>query len=423
MTSKKSSQAQPAWPTTRPNTAGDRVSDLDDGGPSVADALRRDDLVITCPPWPPAEMSIRESLEPLLASGDWARYGGEILEQLKQQIRQWVGCDHVRLTCSGSAAIELALRAIPLRPAADGSPAEVICPVLDYPGNARAVRLVGALPVLVDTLPGRWTIDPAMVQQAASARTAAVIATHLYGDVAEAAALRTLCDERGWTLIEDVCQAPGASLEGRPAGSLGHVAAWSFGGAKPLTAGCGGALTTDDPRLAQRLASHCDRPSDAYPLSPLQAAVASPQWSQVDQLAVKQQRALERLTQLLAEAGAPWHWPEPAVAGRRPVFFKLPIQLIGADPAVSQRRDALVEAARRRGLPAGLPFRLPGRLVPSRGRVDSSRQATEMVATGWLLDHRVLAGDLRWLATLADCLRQLASESVVTAPATSTTRR
>src|SRR5690606_13766004 len=99
-----------------------------------------------------------------------------------------------------------------VRPAERSTTQEVICPALDYPGNVRAVRLLGAQPVLVDSVPGGWTIDPEAVVAAGTERTTAIIASHLYGEIAAVAALREICDRRGWMLIEDVCQMPGGKL-------------------------------------------------------------------------------------------------------------------------------------------------------------------------------------------------------------------
>lgn len=379
--------------------------------------------VFACPTWPPADPEIAERVGRLLTSGDWGRYFPAVNEELRGLIATALAVKHVRLVCSGSAAIELALRAclagetswegVSSRPGGGGDtvkrePPEVICGVLDYPGNARAVRLLGALPVLVDTLPDRWTIDPAAVARAGTSRTAAVLVSHLYGEIAELPELVTLCQRQGWALIEDVCQVPGASLGGKPVGTFGKVAAWSFGGSKPLTAGCGGAVTTDDDLLAQRLAAYCDRPSHAYPLSPLQSAVLIPQWQRLPQWVESQNSSLASLIESLRERTPEWIWPLPRSANPRRVHYKLPIRLAAESPLASGKRVAgLIEQANRRGIPAGEPFRIPGKLAPSRGRIVSSAEATAITARTWLIDHRILAGSPENLDELAEKLIEL----------------
>jgi dTDP-4-amino-4,6-dideoxygalactose transaminase len=411
MASKKTSQAQP------------------DGLPRAESSIIPNQTavdaglgVFPCPTWPPADPEFAERIGRLLASGDWGRYFPAVVEELRGLIAAELTVNHVRLVCSGSAAIELALRAClgenalagrSTRPgagaeAANREPAEVICSVLDYPGNARAVRLLGALPVLVDTLPDRWTIDPAAVERAATSRTVAVLVSHLYGEIAELPALTALCQRQGWALIEDVCQVPGASLDGKLVGTFGNIAAWSFGGSKPLTAGCGGAVTTQDDLLAQRLAAYCDRPSHAYPLSPLQSAVLIPQWQRLSQWVEVQNTNLARLIETLAVRTPTWIWPAPRNAGQHRVHYKIPIRLAAeSSPACGKRVAGLIELANRRGIPAGEPFRIPGKLAPSRGRIASSAEAVAITTRSWLIDHRILAGDPASRVEIAERLIEL----------------
>jgi dTDP-4-amino-4,6-dideoxygalactose transaminase len=388
------------------------------GERTPAEASATSPLRFDCPPWPPLMPEVDAELADLIASGAWGQYQGETLERLRSRVASFVGVRHVRLMCSGSAAMELALRACGV--AADGLspnsaapaapaqqlPAEVICPALDYPGNVRAVRLLGAVPVLVDTVAGGFTIDPETVLAAATPQTVAVVASHLYGEIAAVEVLREICDRRGWMLIEDVCQMPGGTFGGRSLGSFGHAATWSFGGSKPLTAGCGGAITTDDDRIAQRLATHADRPSDAFPLSPLQAAVLIPQWAKLGELAQRQRMQLSRLTAACQKQTPCWRWPDEGSSEQLPVYYKVPLVL----PSEATLRPILY-AAGERGIPGGEPFRIPRQSARFRGRVDSSANASAIAARTWLLDHRVLAGDDANIDRLADVLIDLHQRS------------
>lgn len=424
MSSKKTSQAQP---NRHPATF--RLSGLTDGTENRADATDNvdpSDILATvaasnrvspgdlpppnrstgfqCPGWPPPCDAVLAELTSLISSGDWAKYHPEVLDRLGSTIAEFLNCRHVRLVPSGSAAMEMALRAAGID-ATTAAP-EVICPTLDYPGNARSVRLVGAIPVLVDSIESRWTIDPLAVVAAATPRTVAVIASHLYGEIAAVAQLRQICDRHGWLLVEDVCQMPGGRIETQPLGSFGHVATWSFGGSKPLTAGCGGAITTDDDRIAQRLAAYADRPSNAYPLSPLQAAALLPQWAALAGLPLSQNRSLTRLLATLADQTPGWIFPAPAT-GHWPVFYKIPVTIDRSliDAGVSPRQ--IIDRASEMNIPAGHPFRIPGRLAASRGRVASAEQARQIASYSWLIDHRVLAGDASGIDHLANVLIRL----------------
>ena len=130
---------------------------------------------------------------------------------------------------------------------------EVILPALTFVATANAVTYTGATPVLADIDPETWCIDPDDVERRISARTRAVLAVHLYGHPADMTALREICDGYELHLLEDAAEAPGAYWAGRPVGSLGDMAAFSFYGNKIISTGEGGMVTTNDARLAERL--------------------------------------------------------------------------------------------------------------------------------------------------------------------------
>lgn len=149
---------------------------------------------------------------------------------------------------SGTAALTLLLRA-----AGIGRGDEVIVPAHTYIASALGVIHAGALPVLCDVEDGTGLLDPAAAATAVTSRTAAVLAVHLYGQVCDMPTLGRLASRHGLMLLEDAAQAHGATWEGRPAGSLGDGAAFSFYPSKNLGAlGDGGAICTDDAGLAER---------------------------------------------------------------------------------------------------------------------------------------------------------------------------
>jgi len=346
---------------------------------------------------------IQASIERLFSSGDWASYRSQVLEELKAEIAQQIGVSNVRLCSSGSFAMELALRGCGL---SEGD--EVICPALDYPGNIRAVRLLHAMPVVVDAAAGRWTIDVEQVENAGNDRTRAVIVSHLYGEIADVERLRTLCDERGWSLIEDVCQLPGGIIAGRALGSFGHVGAFSFGGSKPLTAGSGGAVVTSDRRISQRITAYLDRPSDAAAMSPLQAAVLLPQWRRLDSMIVNQQANLRRLIDGASSAMPRWKWPSGCQADRVTCYYKIPIELVSNLDSPESNceidRRQILDALELVGRSAGLPFRVITKVTNGRGCLHSYKNAENFALRNILLDHRCVAGSSESVIELANQL-------------------
>ncbi len=169
--------------------------------------------------------------------------------------------------------MELALRGCQIGPGD-----EVILSAYDFKANFTNVLLLGAVPVLVDCRADDAQLDVSAIEDAITNKTKAVIASHLQGGLVDIVALREIADRRGVAVIEDVCQAPGAVVAGRPAGTWGDVATLSFGGSKLVTAGRGGAVLTARPEIAQRIRLYTQRGNEAYPLSEMQAALLLPQW-------------------------------------------------------------------------------------------------------------------------------------------------
>jgi perosamine synthetase len=151
---------------------------------------------------------------------------------------------HALATTSCTTALHLILAALGV-----GPEDEVIVPSFTWVATANAVLYCGARPVLVDIDPETFNIDPAQVKSALSARTRAIVAVHLFGLCADVAALEAVAP--GLPIIEDAACAAGAGCRGRPAGSLGLAAAFSFHPRKSITTGEGGMVTTNDAELAR----------------------------------------------------------------------------------------------------------------------------------------------------------------------------
>lgn len=357
---------------------------------------------------PPCCGGIEEAIERLLKSGNWAQYTGEETERLADQLATHWQSDHVRLCPSGTAALELALRAARLGPGD-----EVLLCAYDFPGNLRTVEQIGARPALVDCRAHDWTVDSERLIEAVGPQTRAAIVSHLYGSIAEIDRLKAWADERQILLIEDACQAPGGTLDAMPLGSWGTVGVLSFGGGKPLTSGCGGAFLTNDARLAQRAAGIAERPSNAFPLSQIQAALLNPQLQHLDQRAEHRRTAAGRLIKTVATiqyetAGSsgepPWPSNQPPDSIRRPDYYKV-AWFAPSRPT----RDRAVTNAQTAGLPVGVGYRSAGRMSKKRCRIDQPvPHADRAGESTLLLDHRVLYADDaaldRLAETLAECM-------------------
>jgi dTDP-4-amino-4,6-dideoxygalactose transaminase len=239
----------------------------------------------------------------LVSSQGYRRYAGQESEQLVSALAQRQQASEVLLTSSGTAAVELVLRA-----AGVGKGDEVILSAYDYPGNFWAIERIGARPVLVDTEPMSWRIDhnqlDVALRSSGAGKCKALIVSHLHGQLQDMVSLRAWCDDRGPLLIEDACQALGGEIADRPAGSFGHAGILSFGGGKLLSAGRGGAVLTSDPMLAQKARIAAGAGSGPFTMSELQSAVVLAQLAWLDELVGACRNYFGALADRLRHSGA-----------------------------------------------------------------------------------------------------------------------
>ncbi len=174
---------------------------------------------------------------------------GPPVARFEQKFAAFCGVEHCIGVASGTDALQLIFRAMELRPGD-----EVILPAFTFVATALGVSLAGGQPVLVDVRQEDGLIDPEQIEAAITPRTRAILPVHLYGRSADMDRINEIAAAHKLLVIEDACQAHGATYHGHPAGSLGHAAAFSFYPGKNLGAyGDGGAITTKNSELADRL--------------------------------------------------------------------------------------------------------------------------------------------------------------------------
>lgn len=195
---------------------------------------------------------LREELDDayhrVMESG-WYILGGEV-EAFEAEFAAYCGVSHCIGVGNGLDALHLILRAMDI-----GSGDEVIVPSNTYIATWLAVTYAGATPVPVE--PDKTSnINPRLIEAAITPRTRAILAVHLYGNPAEMSQIVEIASRHGLKVIEDAAQAHGARYQGRATGSLGDAAGFSFYPGKNLGAfGDGGAVTTNDSSLAQKIRS------------------------------------------------------------------------------------------------------------------------------------------------------------------------
>lgn len=174
---------------------------------------------------------------------------GPYVENFERQFSEYLGVPHCIACANGTDAIEIAIEALRLP-----QKSEIIVPANTFIASAEAVTRCGHKVVFCDCDPSSYTISIESVQRKLTARTAAVIAVHLYGRSCDMSALRNIGDSANLKIIEDCAQAHGAAWRGRKVGTIGDIATFSFYPGKNLGAyGDAGAITTSDEDLARRV--------------------------------------------------------------------------------------------------------------------------------------------------------------------------
>lgn len=210
------------------------------------------------PPWPGRLGEAAAAATRAIQAGRWTVTGPSTgdapLERTFAEVfAAWNGIEYCVSVDHGSTAVTMALEALGV-----GAGDEVIVPVLTWVASATAVLRVNAVPVFVDADPATGCLSPAAVEAVITSRTVAVLAVHLHYLMADMDQLRDICGRYGLALIEDCAQAHGAIWNGRRAGTIGDIGAFSMQQSKVLTCGEGGAVVTRDAQtysLLQQLRS------------------------------------------------------------------------------------------------------------------------------------------------------------------------
>ena len=245
-----------------------------------------------------------EAIAQVCDSGAFVK--GPACKDFERDLAEYCGTEHAVGCASGSDALLLSLMAYGVGPGD-----EVILPSFTFFATAGAVVRLGARPVFADLLPQTFNIDPADVERKITKGTKAILPVHLFGQSADMTALCELGEAHGLPVIEDAAQAIGATCDGRRVGSIGSVGCFSFYPTKNLGGfGDGGAITTNDGELAQRLRILCDHGQNPRyhhsivgvnsRLDSIQAAVLGVKLKQLDRYAALRSTHAQRYEEAFA---------------------------------------------------------------------------------------------------------------------------
>lgn len=200
------------------------------------------------PAWPIWDKREEQQILEVLHSGQWGMLSGKKVHTFERAFADYQQARHGICVVNGTAAVEIAMRAIDLAPGD-----EVITTPYTFVATVNAALAVGAVPILVDVTPDTFCIDVEQIEAAISPRTKALLPVHIGGHPADMDAILDIAQRHGLRVVEDACQAWGAEWRGQRVGALGDLGTFSFQASKNITAGEGGIILTNDDELENRV--------------------------------------------------------------------------------------------------------------------------------------------------------------------------
>ncbi len=194
--------------------------------------------------WPVFGQEEEELLLSALRSGTWGSIDGTFVKRFEEEFADVHDARHGVATVNATMGLSIALKAIGIQ-AGD----EVLVPPYTFIATASAALMLGAIPVFVDVDPETLLIDPALIDAAVTPRTKAIVPVHHGGSPADMDGVMAAAERHGLKVIEDAAQAHGAAWRGKPVGAIGDIGVFSFQSTKPVNAGEGGMMLTDDDTL------------------------------------------------------------------------------------------------------------------------------------------------------------------------------
>jgi dTDP-4-amino-4,6-dideoxygalactose transaminase len=313
------------------------------------------------PKWPVFGAREREQLEDVLTSSNWGGYPSPNRKatEFASAFAAYQGARFAIPTTSGTSALEVALKALGI-----GAGDEVIVPAITFAATPYAAIACMARPVFADVTAANACIDPESVKRLMTRRTKAIIPVHYGASLADLDALAEISRTHSIPIVEDCAHVPGARFRDRGVGTHGALGCFSYQSSKPMTAGEGGMITTNDPELEQRCQSliNCGRrrPSDDfegplmganYRMTEWQCGILLGQLARLPEQIEHKSRAAERLRKGLAAIKGLRPIPRDPRVTRETIYAFV---FLVDEAALGLSRNRFVRALRAEGIPAGV---------------------------------------------------------------------
>ncbi len=301
------------------------------------------------PGWPVWDPQRDEQLVlSVLRSGVWSR--AKVVSQFEQQYAELLGAKRCLATTHGTTALITALNALDI-----GVGDEVLVGPYTFVASISVIFLAGALPIMVDTDPETFLVNPDKMEEKITPNTRAILPVHIYGLPCDMTRINAIAKKHDLLVVEDACQAWLAEIGGKKCGTLGDLGCFSFQNSKHLTCGEGGAITGDDDRVMDRAVSYHDfgrggpHLGSKCRMTEFQAAILL---AQMQRLEEQTQRRWENATYLTSKLqGIPGIYPHRLYQGvDRAAYHLYPLRYVAAE-FNGVPRDRFLTALRAEGIP------------------------------------------------------------------------
>lgn len=287
---------------------------------------------------------------------------GPRLPAFEQALCDLTGARHAIAVNSGTSALHLCIKA-----AGIGEGDEVITTPFSFVASANCALFERAVPVFVDIDPDTWNLDVSRIEAAITPRTRAILPVHVFGRPCPMGPILKIADAHGLKVLEDSCEAIGATSSGRAVGTFGQTGTFAFYPNKQITTGEGGAIVTDDDHVAMLCRSwrnqgraenggwlQHERLGYNYRLSEMNCALGFVQLSRLPEILASRAKVAARYTRLLQDLVPQVHVPAPAASSDEISWFTYVVRL--RDEFSTEARDAVVQSLRLRGIACNTYF-------------------------------------------------------------------
>lgn len=278
---------------------------------------------------------------------------GPKVPEFEQLFCQYLGCRYALAVNSGTSGLHLVLRAMGI-----GAGDEVITTPFSFIATANCILFDGGRPVFVDIDPDTWNIDPARIEAAITPRTKAIIPVDVFGQPADMDPIRQIADKHGLRVLEDSCEALGATYKGRQAGRLGDAGVFGFYPNKQMTTGEGGMIVTNDETIYKLSVAMRNQGREGmgwlgharlgynYRLSDINCALGIAQLRRLEDILARRRNVAEMyVSRLSADKRIRF---QKILPDCRISWFVMVVRL--NDDYTSANRDKIIESLRRQGI-------------------------------------------------------------------------